>query len=136
MTRGSYPRPARGVLIGAVKWIPVLLVPFSAFFFETWLQLQIFQRDYEAAELSRQIREINARIEGLEERADELMTLDRITEQAPDLGLVQPEPSQIEVVRVMPGSEYHIEENFFEIARLPVSEPTEPPPAPDGAAEP
>ncbi|MCL4694966.1 MAG: hypothetical protein KJ060_20940 [Candidatus Hydrogenedentes bacterium] len=129
MTRGTYPRPARGVLVGAVLWMPILLVPFSAFFFETWLQLQIFERDYEAAELSREIRETNARIEGLEERADELMTLDRISEQAPDLGLVQPEPSQIEVVRVTPGSDYRIEEPFFEIARLPAAEPTGPPAA-------
>lgn len=125
MTRGTHPRPARRVLFGAVKWIPVLLVPFSAFFFETWLQLQIFERDYEAAELNRQIREINARIVGLEERADELVTLKKITEQAPDLGLVQPEPNQIEVVRIMPVSKKPPEEPFFEVARLPEPQGTE-----------
>ena len=127
MSRAAQPRPARGVLSGALKWIPVLLVPFSAFFFETWLQLQIFERDYEAAELSRQIRETSARINGLEERADELMTLERITEQAPDLGLVQPEPSQIEVVRVVPSSEFRADEAFYEIARLPAPQRAEPP---------
>jgi hypothetical protein len=126
MTRGAQPRPARRVIFGAVKWIPVLLVPFTAFFFETWLQLQIFERDYEAAELSRQIRETNARIVGLEERGDELVTLKKITEQAPDLGLVQPEPNQIEVVRVMPSRERPAEEPFFEVARLPEPQGSEP----------
>lgn len=127
MSRNVQARPARGVLSGTLKWIPVLLIPFSAFFFETWLQLSIFRRDYEAYELSRQIRETNARIEALEERADELMTLDRITEQAPDLGLVQPQPSQIEVVRVNAGPGVQSNELFFEIARLPVARGSEPP---------
>ncbi len=122
MTRGAQARPARRVLSGALKWVPVLLIPFSAFFFETWLQLQIFKRDYEAAELSREIRETNQRIDGLEERADELMTLKRITEQAPDLGLVEPEPNQIAVVKVTPGPEVTTDDAFYEMARLPVPE--------------
>jgi len=119
VSRKAQAWPARGVLSGALKWVPVLFIPFSAFFFETWLQLQIFRRDYDAYELSRQIREINARIDALEERADELMTLERITEQAPDLGLVQPQPSQIEVVRVMENPEYRADKPFYEMARVP-----------------
>ena len=117
--RCMYGRPARGILAGTIKWLPALAIPFSAFFAETWLQLQIFHRDYEAAELTRQIRETGSRIEALEEQADELMTLERIAAQAPDLGLVQPEPSQIEIVRL--GTEVPMQTYVvpYEMAQLP-----------------
>ncbi len=126
MKRKARPRPARGVLLGAIKWIPILLIPFSAFFFQTWLQLQIFHRDYEAAELLRQIKEVNLRIDTLEERADELMTIEKLSAQAPDLGLVQPEPSQIEVVYVSPREAPLVEEPSYAIASLPHPEPNRP----------
>ncbi|MCC6488594.1 MAG: hypothetical protein IT364_13945 [Candidatus Hydrogenedentes bacterium] len=130
--RNPYARSARGVLLGTIKWVPVLAIPFSAFFAETWLQLQIFRRDYEAAELSRQIKETGSRIEALEEQADELMTLERIAAQAPDLGLVQPEPSQIEIVRL--GNEEPLQSFIvpYEMAQLPAAQNA----APSVATEP
>ncbi|GMU92278.1 MAG: hypothetical protein AMXMBFR4_13360 [Candidatus Hydrogenedentota bacterium] len=88
-----------GLFLRAAKWLPVLAFPFSVFFFEAWLQIQIFARDYESAVLKRKMREIDFQINRLQETADELQTLKRISAKAPDLGLAPVEPGQIEIVR-------------------------------------
>lgn len=93
-------RVRRGSLfLRAVKWLPVLAFPFSVFFFEAWLQIQVFARDYESAVLKRTMREIDSQINKLQETADELQTLKRISAKAPDLGLAPVEPGQIEIIR-------------------------------------
>jgi hypothetical protein len=93
-------RARRGSLfLRAVKWLPVLAFPFSVFFFEAWLQIQVFARDYESAVLKRKMREISSQINKLQEAVDELQTLKRISAKAPDLGLEPIQPGQIEVIR-------------------------------------
>ncbi|MDZ4858884.1 MAG: hypothetical protein SGI88_07850 [Candidatus Hydrogenedentes bacterium] len=87
------------VFFGAIKWFPILAVPFGVFFFETWLQVCIYERDYAATELKSRIKEISSHIGRLQERADELMALKSVSEHVPDLGLVPIEPGQVEVLR-------------------------------------
>ncbi len=86
------------VLVGAIKWLPVIAMPFGVFLFETWLQVLIYERDYETTELKNRIKDTTSHIGRLQEHADELMALKRVSEQAPDLGLAPIEPGQVEVL--------------------------------------
>lgn len=86
------------VFRGVVTWLPVVALPFGVFFFETWLQVRIYERGYDASELRREIRDVDAHIDRLQERVDELTALRRVSEHAPDLGLVPIEPEQVEVL--------------------------------------
>jgi hypothetical protein len=96
MSRFSERRVA--VFWGIVKWFPVVAMPFGVFFFETWLQVRIYERGYDASELRRDIKDANAHIDRLQERIDELTALKRVSERAPDLGLTPIQPGQVEVV--------------------------------------
>ena len=86
------------ILFGAIKWLPVVAMPFAAFFFETWLQVCIYKNDYTAAEVRTRMRDISSHIGRLQEREDELKALKRAAEKAPDLGLVPIQPGQVEVL--------------------------------------
>lgn len=88
------------VLGGFLKWAPVLAIPFGVFLFETWLQVRIYENDYAASELKRKIKEITSHNDRLKQRADDLMAIRRVNEQAPDLGLVPIAPGQVEVLYV------------------------------------
>jgi hypothetical protein len=92
------PKPARRVFKGSLKWCVLLGILFAAFFSETWLQLQVYRNDYRSANLNREIKQIVQRIGLLQDKADELVTMERLNAKAPDLGLVQPNPQQIQVV--------------------------------------
>ena len=86
------------VLWGAIKWLPVVALPFGVFFFETWLQVRIYENDYATTNLKSKVREITSHIGRLQEHADDLMAIRRLSEKAPDLGLVPIEPGQVEVL--------------------------------------
>lgn len=91
------------VFWGMMKWLPVLAIPFSVFFFETWLQVRIIEHGYSATEIRRKMKDVNAHIGRLQERADELTALKRISERAPDLGLAPIQPGQVEIVYAPPA---------------------------------
>ena len=86
------------VLYGAIKWLPVVAVPFGVFFFETWLQVRIYENDYATTKLKAKVREITSHIGRLQEHSDDLLAIKRLSEKAPDLGLVPIEPGQVEVL--------------------------------------
>ena len=88
------------VLWGAIKWLPVVALPFGVFFFETWLQVRIYENDYATTKLKSKVRDITSHIGRLQEHADDLMALKRLSDKAPDLGLVPIEPGQVEVLYV------------------------------------
>ena len=97
MTRpGGYSH--RATLRGWTKWLLVLALPFSAFFFDTWLNVEMLNRDYEIAEVNRRLQQLRASLDELRVETASLETMDRIEIQAPDLGLVEPEPSQIQII--------------------------------------
>ncbi|MBM3289986.1 MAG: hypothetical protein FJY92_07525 [Candidatus Hydrogenedentes bacterium] len=102
---GRFAQRRVSVFWGTVKWLPVVALPFSVFFFETWLQVRIYERGYEASTLRREIRDITAHVDRLQERVDELTALKRAGERAPDLGLSPIRPGQVEVVYAPPSSE-------------------------------
>lgn len=86
-------------LSGWWKGLPLLMLPFSVLFSEAWMRTQILSSHYEANELSEQIRALEARVEALHDDQVNLIRLDRIDEKAPDLGLVEPQPGQIVLLR-------------------------------------
>ena len=93
------------VFAGMVRWLPVVALPFCVLFFETWLQVHIYERGYAATELRRKIKDVSAHIDRLQERVDDLTALKRVGERAPDLGLAPIQPGQIEVVYAPPPRE-------------------------------
>ena len=98
MTTGRFAVRRVAVFWGLVKWLPVIALPFAVFFFETWLQVRIYERGYDASKLRREIKDVNAHVDRLQERIDELTALKRASERAPDLGLAPIQPGQVEVV--------------------------------------
>lgn len=80
-------------------WLPVLLVPFSVLFTETWLHTRILRYGYDSSDLQVELRRLEERLKDLRGQEASLNRLDLLDAQAPDLGLVEPEPDQIVVIR-------------------------------------
>lgn len=120
MRRKAASSRPRGIVLGSVAWFALLLIPFSAFAVETWFQLQIFRGDYKVAIMQKEAREIQQRVSILAERTDELSAMERLAAKAPDLGLVLPEPDQVEVVWASPsdGTQPVYTSQPYAVARL------------------
>lgn len=88
----------RASLRGWWKGLPLLVMPFSMIFGEAWLRTQILNNDYEVNALNQRIRALEGRLESLRDEQVHLVRMERITEKAPDLGLVEPDPGQIVVL--------------------------------------
>lgn len=98
MDRHENRRSIFPVLLNWVWWSPILLLPFSAVFLDTWLSTEAIQRDYRVNEMTARIAEAQAQIDDLRVREAELRTIRRIDHEAPNLGLKQPEPEQIRTI--------------------------------------
>ncbi len=95
--QGSH-RSIFAVLLSWVWWSPLLLLPFSVVFLDTWLSTEAIQRDYRVNELTARIGEVQAQLDDLRVQEAELRTIRRIDNEAPNLGLKQPEPEQIRMI--------------------------------------
>ena len=80
--------------------LPFLALPFAISTGEIWLQMQIFSNDYELTTVRTERSRTRARIEQLEGRATRLKTLRRLEASVPNLGLIEPEPGQIHIIRL------------------------------------
>ncbi len=98
MTRPRDIRRRAVPLTSWLKWLPVLILPFSVLFFETWLNVQTRVNDYELFELNQRMRELQRSLDALKVEEARLAAMDRIGVRAPDLGLVEPNPSQIKTI--------------------------------------
>ncbi|MEX2016011.1 MAG: hypothetical protein WD873_05185 [Candidatus Hydrogenedentales bacterium] len=88
-------RKKRASLRGWWKGLPLLVMPFSLIFGEAWLRTQILNNDYEVNALNQRIRTLEGRLKSLRDEQVHLVRMERITAEAPDLGLVEPDPGQI-----------------------------------------
>ena len=95
---GPRRRAVRAITVHSVKWLLFLAAPFSLLFFETWLRLRTVETDYVSGALRAQIRELQKTVDGIEARIDGKKTMPRLDEKAAALGLVQPEPGQVEII--------------------------------------
>ena len=84
----------------AFRYLPFLILPFSVLFFETWLHMESLNNGYKYADIEREKRETIARIDELEDRIISLNALSLIDANAPNLGLVEPNPNQLEILIV------------------------------------
>ncbi|MCP4644891.1 MAG: hypothetical protein GY851_30905 [bacterium] len=100
MPRQHVPSVGR-VILTVLKWSPVLAIGFVVFMSETALQLRIRANDYIVREQRRMIRELRTSINLLEAQEDEREAMDLIGAKAEDMGLVEPQPDQIEVLYVV-----------------------------------
>lgn len=95
--------PAREVrlvtMFHLVKWLPHLSLVFGVFLVETSLQLHVFENGYAQEALRKEIRATRMRINVLDRKIDRLENMNRMVTSAAELGLVAPEPDQIEIVR-------------------------------------
>ena len=98
MERHEHGRGIFGVLLNWVWWSPILLLPFGVVFIDTWLSTEAIQRDYRVNELTARMAEAKTQIDDLRVREAELRTIRRIDDEAPNLGLKQPEPEQIRMI--------------------------------------
>lgn len=102
MTQG-HGRTRRAIpLAPLIKWAPLLILPFSVLFFETWLNVQMRRNDFELYDISKYTSQLQQEIEDLKVQEAQLGSLDRIGVKAPDLGLIEASPAQIETVYYVP----------------------------------
>lgn len=107
MTRAGTRRRHKSTLKGWWHWLPFLVLPFSLFFFETWLRTQTIMLGYETNRMDIEIRDVRERIDDLGNQAANLERMERINSKARDYGLVEPRPNQTEVIikRVRPQAD-------------------------------
>jgi len=86
-------------MLHLVKWLPHLMLVFGVFLAETSLQLHIFENGYAQEALRKESRAARLRINVLDQKIDRLENMKRMVASAAELGLVPPEPDQIEIVR-------------------------------------
>ena len=89
-------RPA--ALRGWGRWVMLLLIPFSVLGMDTWLGTETLKMDYEIAELNRSAKALYEEREALRLQEADQTTQNRIAMEAPDLGLVEPQPGQIQIL--------------------------------------
>ena len=86
-----------------IKWLPVVAIPFFVLFFEAWLNNETWENDLAYGKLMDEFEQLSAESRAIETQAAGLESLTRLHQHAADLGLVEPEPKQIEVVRYQSG---------------------------------
>ena len=107
-------------LTGWLKWLPVLAFPFSVLLVETWLNCQMRLNDYEVAELDQRRRQLRQALETLKVEEARLAAISRIGEKAPDLNLLEPNPSQIETIYYEPKGQSPVSSHatLYDVASL------------------
>ncbi len=86
--------------------MPFVALPFAIAIGVMWLQMQIYSNDYELTSMRTERDRILTRIEQLEDRATRLKTLRQLEASVPNLGLIEPEPGQIRVIRMSESDLY------------------------------
>ncbi len=104
---------------GWIRWIPVLMLPLSAVFVDTRLNTEKVRKDYTMSELSARIRQQRDTLDVLGARIASQGNMFRIEVEAPDLGLVPPEPNQIRMIYCA-QSQPEPEGNHTEYAQAPL----------------
>jgi hypothetical protein len=92
-------RVRRQVMYGWIKWVPVLFVVFSVLYVDAWLNTETRNNDYDLAKSSTRIREIQESINAMRAEEAYLEGIKRLALLASEIGMVEPQPEQIQVVR-------------------------------------
>ncbi len=112
MIRRALPVQRTDVMTGWIKWAMLLVAPAMALAFDTWLNTEMLRNDYEVALVSTQIKEFSDTLDGLRVEEARLQTFDRIEIEAPDLGLIEPQPDQVQVIYCSDEEARALEDTF------------------------
>lgn len=93
-------RLRRASLYGWMLFIPVFAPPFYVVYCEITLNTRTVNHDYEAIEINREIRELQSMLSDLGVEQARLENVEQLENKAPDLGLVEAAPSQLDTVYV------------------------------------
>lgn len=88
----------RASLKGWWWWLLAMLPMLLVVFVDTWINTGNLHNDYEMAQVNKQLKELHETLDALKVEEASLRKLERIEIEAPDLGLVEPQPDQIQVI--------------------------------------
>ena len=97
--RGPNARKKQQALYGWVKWTLVIALPFGVIATDTWLNLHTWHTDYVIGELKRELRSLEAQMAAVQSDEAQLAALDRLTQKAVDLAMVDPSPVQLKTLQ-------------------------------------
>ncbi len=87
----------------SLKWLGVMAIPFFVFFFEARLNTARLKSDIELGAVNAELKKLQETYDAYNIRIVTLETQGRIELQAPDLGLVPPQPNQIKTIYYVEG---------------------------------
>jgi len=102
--RGRATRPSV-ISLSSLRWLFVLAVPFLVFFLEARLNTAMLKRDIELGAVNAELKRLQEEYDAYNVKIATLETLDRIEIEAPDLGLVPPQPNQIKTIYYVEGEQ-------------------------------
>lgn len=91
-------RARRQALYGWLKWTPILALVFSVMFFDAWLNIRTRNNDYEFARVSKEIRALYTDLGDARVKRADGESLPQLASLVPDMGLVKPEPNQVQAL--------------------------------------
>lgn len=103
MTGRSRPSQPSAISLVSFKWLFVLAIPFAAFFLEARLNTAMLKRDIELGAVNAGLKQLQETFDTYNVKIATLETLDRIEIEAPDLGLIPPQPNQIKTIYYVEG---------------------------------
>jgi len=83
-----------------LRYVPFLLLPFSVFFAEIWIQTKHIENDYQLNTIKGEVNALEEEIAAFNTELAELEGVRRMAAEAASLGLVEPRVSQFHTVRV------------------------------------
>jgi len=98
MSSRRRPKHPPAITLRSLRWAAVLVLPFSALFVDTWLSTAMLKRDIRMAAVTEELKRVQEEYDACRVKIATLENLERIEIQAPDLGLVPPQPKQIKTI--------------------------------------
>ncbi|HUW59509.1 MAG TPA: hypothetical protein VMZ06_00775 [Candidatus Bathyarchaeia archaeon] len=102
--RGRTTRPSV-IPLSSLRWLFVLAIPFLVFSLEARLNTAMLKRDIELGAVNAELKRLQEEYDAYNVKIATLETLDRIEIEAPDLGLVPPQPNQIKTLYYVEGEQ-------------------------------
>lgn len=124
---GLMARRQRRMLRGWIKWIPVVLIPFSVLFTHAWLNVEILRADYVLRTLDKESRELQEQLRHAGNEQSDQEVLEILAVQALEMDFIDAKPGQQETIYYDPAAyTAHPDEQVFEMAHRdsPRREPT------------
>ena len=94
----------RSLLTGWIKWALLPAIPFSVFFFDAWLNVQVRNKDYELSQLNAVRRELNLELDSVHSKEARISGVEHLSEMAGILQLASPGPQQFKTVSYQESS--------------------------------